>query len=119
MGDGLFEQAEAISSKSLGQVHQSLTTSEKVVDVVIVGSCKSAVEAANIFLAAGKRVHWVIRESQQGVPLIVVDPDMRPNLLAVNNTRLFSIWSPSIFATTGFWYRFIHSGKWFVGNFYC
>jgi dimethylaniline monooxygenase (N-oxide forming) len=105
-----------IHSKSLGQEHRRLT-SEKVTDVVIVGGCKSAVEAANIFLAAGKRVHWVIRESQQGVPLIVVDPDMRPNLVAVNNTRLFNVWSPSIFATTGFWYRFLHTGRWYLGNF--
>lgn len=105
-----------IHSKSLGEEHVRLTDSERVADVVIVGGCKSAVEAANIFLAAGKRVHWVIRESQQGVPFIVVDPDMRPNLVAVNNTRLFNIWSPSIFATTGFWYRFIHTGRWYLGN---
>ena len=105
-----------IHSKSLGQEHHRLTT-EKVADVVIVGGCKSAVEAATIFLSAGKRVHWVIRESQQGVPLIVVDPEMRPNLVAVNNTRLFNVWSPSIFATKGFWYRFVHTGRWYLGNF--
>jgi dimethylaniline monooxygenase (N-oxide forming) len=108
-------RGSVIHTKSLGQEHQRLT-SEKVEDVVIVGGCKSAVEAANIFLAAGKRVHWVIRESQQGVPFIVVDPDMRPNLVAVNNTRLFNVWSPSIFATSGFWYRFLHTGKWYLGN---
>ena len=105
-----------IHSKSLSQEHHRLS-GDKLEDVVIVGGCKSAVEAANIFLAAGKRVYWVIRESQQGVPMIVVDPDMRPNLAAVNNTRLFNIWSPSIFATSGFWYRFIHTGRWHLGNF--
>ena len=104
-----------IHSKSLGKEYHRLST-EKVEDVVIVGACKSAVEAANIFLAAGKRVHWVIRESQVGVPLLVVDPDMRPNLVAVNNARLFSMWSPSIFATSGFWYRFLHTGRWYLGN---
>jgi dimethylaniline monooxygenase (N-oxide forming) len=113
--DGDFT-GTVIHSKSLGQEHCTLST-EKVADVVIVGGCKSAVEAATIFLMAGKRVHWVIRESQQGVPLIVVDPDMRPNLLAVNNARLFNVWSPSIFATTGFWYGFIHTGRWYLGNF--
>jgi dimethylaniline monooxygenase (N-oxide forming) len=106
-------RGSVIHTKSLGQEHRRLT-GEKVDDVVIVGGCKSAIEAANIFLAAGKRVHWLIRESQQGVPLIVVDPDMRPNLVAVNNTRLFNVWSPSIF---GFWYRFLHTGKWYLGNF--
>ena len=108
-------RGSVIHTKSLGQEYRRLT-GEKVDDVVIVGGCKSAIEAANIFLAAGKRVHWLIRESQQGVPLIVVDPDMRPNLVAVNNTCLFNVWSPSIFATSGFWYRFLHTGKWYLGN---
>ncbi len=102
-------------SKSLGQEHHRLTT-DGVRDVVVVGGCKSAVEASNIALQAGKRVHWVVRENVQGVPLIVIDPHMRPNLVAVNNTRIFSAFSPSMFATSGFWYNFLHSGKWFVGN---
>ena len=108
-----------IHSKSLGQEHQRLSSSDKVEDVVVVGACKSSVEAASIFLAAGKRVHWVIRPGPIGVPLIVVDPDMRPNLAVVNNSRAFSMWSPSIFATSGFWYRFLQSGRWFLGNFLC
>src|SRR2546430_10296134 len=55
-----------IHTKSLGQEHCRLT-GEKVDDVVIVGGCKSAIEAANIFLAAGKRVNWVIRSEERRV----------------------------------------------------
>ena len=102
-------------SKSLGSRHHELAA-PSVHDVVVVGGCKSAVEAIGICLSAGKRVHWVVRPSQQGVPLIVIDPDQKPNLGAVNSTRLFGVWSPSIFVTKGFWYQFLHSGTWWLGS---
>lgn len=102
-------------TKTLGQQHHILSSS-KINSVVVVGGCKSAIEACSIALQAGKRVHWVVRLSSQGAPLIVVDPNMKPNLLAVNNTRLFTVFSPSIFATSGFWYSFLHSGTSFFGN---
>lgn len=104
-----------IHSKSLGQEHHRLTT-DKIRNVVIVGGCKSAIEAANICLATGKHVHWVVRQNAQGVPMIIVDPNMKPNLISVNNTRLFSTFSPPIFATSGFWHRLLHSGSWFLGS---
>ena len=102
-------------SKSLGSRHDELAA-PSVRNIVVVGGCKSAVETIGICLSAGKRVHWVVRPSQQGVPLIVVDPDQKPNLVAVSTTRLFGVWSPSIFATKGFWYRFLHSGAWWLGS---
>lgn len=105
-----------LHSKALGQESARLTA-ESVEEVVVVGGCKSAIEAATICLNAGKKVHWVVRSTEQGVPIILSDPDMRPSLVAANNARLLSIWNPSIFATDGFWYNFLHSGRWWLGNF--
>ena len=102
--------------KALGRESARLTA-EGVEEVVVVGGCKSAIEAATICLNAGKKVHWVVRSTEQGVPIILSDPDMRPSLVAASNVRLFSIWNPSIFATNGFWYNFLHSGRWRLGNF--
>ncbi|OCK83967.1 FAD/NAD(P)-binding domain-containing protein [Lepidopterella palustris CBS 459.81] len=104
-----------LHSKSLGTAHQLLAAAD-VSSVAVVGGCKSAIEAITISLAAGKHVHWIVRPSVHGVPLIVVDPDMKPNLIAAINMRIFSIWSPSVFSTSGFWYQFLHSGHWALGR---
>lgn len=124
---GLFSEPQApeisqerfngpvMHSKYLGPREEELR-SNTVKDVVVVGGCKSAVEAISLCLDAGKRVHWVLRERARGVPIIVADPRSKINLLAIGNTRLFSSMSPSIFATFGFFYNFIHSGLWFIGT---
>lgn len=102
-------------SKSLGSQHHRLTSPE-VNEVAIVGGCKSAVEAATICLQAGKQVHWIVRDSVQGVPIIMADASGKFNIVALNNSRLFSIWSPTVFSADGFWYRFLHSGAWLIGT---
>ncbi|KAF2502524.1 FAD/NAD(P)-binding domain-containing protein, partial [Lophium mytilinum] len=104
-----------LHSKELGVSHQKLATSD-VKSVIVVGGRKSAIEAANICFAAKKHVHWIVRPSNIGVPFVVSDPDMKPNLMSANQARIFSVWSPSIFNTDGFWYRFLHSGRSAVGN---
>ena len=107
----------SMHTKSLGQEHHRLTAPE-IQDVVVVGGCKSAVEAACICLDAGKRVHWVVKPSEHGVPIVVVNPAVKPNFVAVSNTRLFAVWSPSVFTAMvgGFWYQFLHSGTWWLGT---
>ncbi|KAL9616142.1 MAG: hypothetical protein Q9160_008948 [Pyrenula sp. 1 TL-2023] len=124
---GLFSEPQApeipqerfngpvMHSKYLGPREEELR-SDKVKDVVVVGGCKSAVEAISLCLDAGKRVHWVLRERARGVPIIIADPKSKINLLAIGNTRLFSLMSPSIFATVGFFYNFLHSGLWLIGT---
>lgn len=104
-----------IHSKYLGQRQQELRTSS-IKNVVVVGGCKSAVEAISLCLDSGKRVHWVLRERARGVPILVADPEMKPNLAAVGNTRVFSSMSPSIFATYGVVYNLLHSGLWRIGT---
>ncbi|KAF2817310.1 FAD/NAD(P)-binding domain-containing protein [Mytilinidion resinicola] len=104
-----------LHSKELGASHQNLATSE-IKSVIIIGGRKSAIEAANICFAAKKHVHWIVRPSDIGVPFVLSDPDMKPNLMSANQARIFSIWSPSIFSTDGFWYRFLHSGRSALGN---
>lgn len=98
----------SIHSKDLGAREKELTSNPTVQSVVVVGGCKSAIEASSIFISAGKKVHWVVRPSPQGVPVVVLKEGAKPNLMAINNTRLFGITGPSIFDTTSFWYRFLH-----------
>ncbi|KIW96852.1 uncharacterized protein Z519_02243 [Cladophialophora bantiana CBS 173.52] len=106
----------AVHSRDLGRMHENISKDATVKDVVVIGGCKSAVEACSVFLASNKRVHWIIRPSDQGAPLIISHPDAKPNPLALAVTRLFPIFSPSIWSTSGFWYCFLHSGRWILGT---
>lgn len=105
-----------IHSKYLSRVHERLCADPDVKDVVVVGACKSAVESCSVFLAAKKRVHWVIRPSDQGAPLIIFHPDLKPTPLAIALARIFPIFTPSPWSTSGFWYNFLHSGYWIFGT---
>lgn len=105
-----------VHSRYLSRVHQRLCSDPKVKDVVVVGACKSSVEACSVFLAAKKRVHWIVRPSDQGAPLLIFHPDQRPSPLAIALARLFPIFTPSIWSTSGFWYNFLHSGYWIFGS---
>ena len=103
-------------SRYLSREHERLSNDPNVKDIVVVGACKSAVETCSVFLAAKKRVHWVVRPSDQGAPLIIYHPDVKPTPLAIALTRLFPIFTPSMWSTSGFWYKFLHSGNWFLGT---
>ncbi|KAF2114287.1 hypothetical protein BDV96DRAFT_600997 [Lophiotrema nucula] len=107
-GQGSFHGL-SLHSKILGQRHQKLSDSS-VKSVIVVGGCKSALETINLCLALPNKpqIHWVIRH---GIPILFNDPDIPINLLALNNTRLFASFSPSIFDTNSRFYRFFHSGK--------
>ncbi|OQV07744.1 hypothetical protein CLAIMM_12134 [Cladophialophora immunda] len=106
----------AVHSRDLGRVHERICNDPTVKDVVVVGACKSAVEACSVFLASHKRVHWLVRPSDQGAPLIISHPEAKPNPLAIAGTRLFPAFSPSMWSTSGFWYSFLHSGRWILGT---
>ena len=97
-------------SKSLGTEFYRLTDST-VKQVVVIGGCKSAIEAAMLSISAGKFVHWIIRPEGTGAGMIIVTDKNRPNICALNVTRAFNSLTPSVFATEGFWYHFLHSGK--------
>lgn len=106
-----------IHSRNLGTQHKDIIASGAR-SIVIVGGCKSAVEAATLFLDLNPdiQIHWVVRPSAQGVPMVVVNPQMRPNFVAVAQTRLFSIFGPTIFNTSGFWHTLLHSRTSWLGN---
>ena len=105
-----------IHSVSLGTDHPLLTAPD-VDSVAVLGGCKSAIEAANICLNAGKKVYWIIREDGSGAgTIIILKKDSKINVGAINNSRLFSTLNPSIYNSEGFWYKFLHSGKWKLGT---
>ena len=106
----------SIHSRYLSLEHERLSKDPTVKDVVVVGACKSAVEACSVFLAAKKRVHWVVRPSDQGAPLIIYHPDKKPSPLAITLTRMFTIFVPSMWSASGLSYDFLHSGKWWLGT---
>ena len=95
---------------SLGLQHHLLTAPE-IKEVVVIGGSKSAIETLCLCVEAGKVVHWLIREDGGGASMMIVTNKDNPGIVALNATRIFNIFSPSIFATSGFWYRFLHSGK--------
>ena len=97
-----------IHSRDMGRRHAELSSDPTVKSVVIVGGCKSAIEACTLFITAGKKVNWIIRPNEQGVPMAIIKDDAPINLIAFNNMRIFSILGPSIFDTTSFWYRHLH-----------
>jgi dimethylaniline monooxygenase (N-oxide forming) len=99
-------------SVSLGPGHHRLTAPE-IESVAILGGCKSSIETANICLNAGKKVYWVMRENGSGAGTIILfSQKSRAIVGSINNSRLFTTLSPSIFNARGFWYQFFHSGKW-------
>jgi thioredoxin reductase len=106
----------AIHSRYMSRVHERLCSDPDVGDVVVIGACKSAVETCSVFLAAKKRVHWVIRPSDQGAPLLIFHPDQKPSPLAIALTRFLPMLTPSVWVTGGFWYNFLHSGSWLLGT---
>ena len=117
------EKFEGVSLHSgrLGELQQRVREDEKVRDVVVVGGCKSGVEAVSVFLPDLNpekkfKVSWLVRPSESGVPMVVQDVDKNANLVAANNTRLFSSISPSIFDTQSWLYWFMQSGKSRIGS---
>lgn len=104
----------AIHSKDIGLRHGELL-SEKVKRIAIYGGCKSAVDAVDLCINAGKHVDWIIRETGNGPGMMV---QVRKH--GVHGARLIgrykNILTPSIFSTASFWYRFLHSGKSRIGN---
>jgi dimethylaniline monooxygenase (N-oxide forming) len=104
-------QGPIIHSKTLAKDLPRLT-SPSIRKVVIIGGCKSAIEAAVACISAGKEVHWVIRSAGGSGPgMMIVTDKTKANIVAVNVTRIFNTLTPSIYATSGFWYHFYHRGR--------
>lgn len=109
-------------TKDIGQQHEALLGVD-VENIAIYGGGKSAIDALNLCIEAGKKVHWIISDKGSG-----------PNMLF--NTRLKwgfhvgqfvgrwkDMFSASIFSIDTFFGRFFYSGKnkmgtWLIGKFW-
>ena len=100
---------------SLGRQHH-LLTDPKVKEVVVVGGSKSAIETVCLCIEAGKFVHWVIRPEGGGASMMIVTDKDNPRVIALNATRILNVFSPSIFAASGCWYKFLHRGDSSLGR---
>lgn len=110
----------SMHSKLLGPQHKRLCNPD-IKSVVVIGGCKSALEAMNLCLALPNRpqIHWIVRRNEHGVPILINHPSIPIPLLASNNRRLFAAFSPSVFDTQSFLYRFLHSGQYWLGVWLC
>ncbi|TFB05122.1 Senecionine N-oxygenase [Trichoderma ghanense] len=111
-----------IHTKDIGQKHETLL-GKGVETVAVYGGGKSAIDAVNLCIEAGKKVHWIISDKGNG-----------PNMLF--NTRLKwgfhvgqfvgrwkDVFSVSIFSIDTFFGRFFYSGRnrlgtWLIGKFW-
>jgi dimethylaniline monooxygenase (N-oxide forming) len=110
----------SIHSKQLGRQHHQLSD-PSIKNVVVIGGCKSAVETINLCLHLPNKpqIDWIVRGGEHGVPIIMNDPSAPVSTLALGFTRLFSAFSPSIFDTESWMYRFFHSGRSWLGTWLC
>ncbi|KAG4427894.1 hypothetical protein IFR05_016625 [Cadophora sp. M221] len=103
-------EGPVIHSKDIGTRHVQLTSNE-IKRVTVVGGNKSAVDAVNLCAMAGKEVDWVIRKEGYGPGALLEARTLCIHAGAFKNMRASAVMLPNIFATSGFWYWFFHSGK--------
>lgn len=108
-------EGPVMHSKEVGTKHH-LLTAEGIKRVTVVGGNKSAVEVVNLCALAGKEVDWVIRKEGYGPGVLFQARTHGVHAGAIKAIRASAIPSPNILATSGFWYRFFHSGKSRIGN---
>jgi dimethylaniline monooxygenase (N-oxide forming) len=100
---------DVMHSKELGNPNVVKKISERgIQSVVVYGASKSAFDAVNLLLRAGKYVQWVVRGGEGGpsimTPLIVLgQPSFR-----LNNSRFLALFSPNLFRKDGL-ARWLHS----------
>lgn len=100
-------------SRYLGQHHHELQSPD-VHTVTIYGGGKSAYDAANAAMRAGKKVQWIIRTSGEGMALML-DPSMlKRSTTDAAWTPIISILQPDPL-NLGWTYWFFHSGRNFIG----
>lgn len=102
-------------SKEVGTNHQ-LLTADSIKRVTVVGGNKSAVDVVNLCVLGGKEVDWVIRKEGYGPGVLFEARTHGIHAGAIKAIRASAIPSPNILATSGFWCRFFHSGKSWLGN---
>jgi dimethylaniline monooxygenase (N-oxide forming) len=108
-------EGSVMHSKEVGTKHQ-LLTADSVKRVMVVGGNKSAVDVVNLCALAGKEVDWVIRKEGYGPGALFESRSHGFHAGAIKAMRASAVPSTNILATTGFWYRFFHSGQSWIGT---
>ncbi|KAH7319020.1 flavin-binding monooxygenase-like protein-like protein [Rhexocercosporidium sp. MPI-PUGE-AT-0058] len=103
-------EGSIMHSKEIGTRHVHLTSKE-INRVTVVGGNKSAVDAVNLCATAGKEVDWIIRKEGFGPGALLEARTLGIHAGAFKNMRASAVMFPNIFAASGFWYWFFHSGK--------
>ena len=114
--EGFDVSGSSMHSKNLGSGTKRLSN-EMIKDVTVLGASKSAVECCVASLQAGKKVHWVIRDSGSGPPgMIYQNEEEMKKLGKIIFSKLVAQLTPSIYNRSGAWYQLLHSGKTPIGR---
>lgn len=108
-------EGPVMHSKDVGTKH-NLLTADTVKRVTVVGGNKSAVDVVNLCALAGKEVDWIVRKEGYGPGVLFEARTHGIHAGAIKAIRATAIPSTNVLATTGFWYRFFHSGKSWLGT---
>ncbi|ETR97924.1 FAD/NAD(P)-binding domain-containing protein [Trichoderma reesei RUT C-30] len=109
-------------TKDIGQKHEALLGKD-VETVAIYGGGKSAIDAVNLCIEAGKKVHWIISDKGNG-PNMLFNARLKGGFHVGQFVgRWKDIFSVSIFSVDTFFGRFFYSGKnrlgtWLIGKFW-
>ncbi|KUJ24500.1 FAD/NAD(P)-binding domain-containing protein [Mollisia scopiformis] len=103
-------------AKQMGKRHKELV-SEDVKNVTIIGGHKSALEAVGTCAQAGKSVEWLVKADGGGPTWLM--PAKNPNgssLAKMSTVRMMAALSPSVYRKPNWLDRFLHSQRWWLGN---
>ncbi|KAL7952534.1 hypothetical protein V8C34DRAFT_318952 [Trichoderma compactum] len=112
----------AIHTKKIGQQYEALLGAD-VESVAIYGGGKSAIDAVNLCIEAGKKVHWIISDKGNG-PSMMFNTRLKWGYHVGQFVgRWKDVFSISIFSIDTFFGRFFYNGKnklgtWLIGKFW-
>ncbi|PTB52524.1 hypothetical protein M431DRAFT_496852 [Trichoderma harzianum CBS 226.95] len=112
----------AIHTKNIGQQYEALLGAD-VESVAVYGGGKSAIDAVNLCIEAGKKVHWIISDKGNGPNMMFSTRLKWGYHVGQFVGRWKDVFSVSIFSIDTFFGRFFYSGKnklgtWLIGKFW-
>ncbi|KAL6798798.1 hypothetical protein J3E68DRAFT_449546 [Trichoderma sp. SZMC 28012] len=112
----------AIHTKNIGQQYEALLAAD-VDSVAIYGGGKSAIDAVNLCIEAGKKVHWIISDKGNGPNMMFSTRLKWGYHVGQFVGRWKDVFSVSIFSVDTFFGKFFYSGKnklgtWLIGKFW-
>ncbi|KAL6822398.1 hypothetical protein V8C40DRAFT_275764 [Trichoderma camerunense] len=112
----------AIHTKNIGQQYEALLGAD-VDSVAIYGGGKSAIDAVNLCIEAGKKVHWIISDKGSGPNMMFSTRLKWGYHVGQFVGRWKDVFSVSIFSIDTFFGRFFYSGTnklgtWLIGKFW-